>query len=373
MSARFTGRFPEPRRETLAAQSQTRPYRSHVLSRQRLAAGHVPHDVQRAAEHLRFALLLTGAVSNSAERLPRASRPPSPAAPSPAAPAKTAESTPPSERRSVKCFSITVAPRATAATAAPTPIVWSDNPTSHSNRARMWGMVFRWALPGDAGYALVHLSRTRSLQPARRAVSTASPSSAMDAMPVDMIIGFPVPATRRMSGRSVFSKLAILYAGTPRPSRNSTAAVVERRGETQHAERAGAIENRAMPFPGRVRRAIQIIQRTGPSRGSPDPRCGTRRHPGRASWCPACRSAASARARRCRGRLDDLQRALQGPVVVARQLRDDEGRLVAAYAPSGDRNPLRGAHATAFRSSSATRSWSASLKPAYIGRLIASR
>src|SRR5438128_2585449 len=44
----------------------------------------------------------------------------------------------------------------------------------------------------------------------------------MLAMPVEMINGLPVAATRRINGKSVFSKLAILYAGTSRLSRRST-------------------------------------------------------------------------------------------------------------------------------------------------------
>jgi hypothetical protein len=45
----------------------------------------------------------------------------------------------------------------------------------------------------------------------------------MLAIPVDMIIGLPVDAALAISGKWVFSKLAILYAGTSKVSRNSTA------------------------------------------------------------------------------------------------------------------------------------------------------
>ena len=65
------------------------------------------------------------------------------------------ESTPPSARASVKCFSMTVAPRATAATAAPAPIVWSESPTSQPKRSRRSGMVRMLVLCAVAGYVLV--------------------------------------------------------------------------------------------------------------------------------------------------------------------------------------------------------------------------
>ena len=52
---------------------------------------------------------------------------------------------------SVKCFSITPAPSATPATATPTPIVWSDSPTSQPNSSRMCGMVRRLVFSGVAG------------------------------------------------------------------------------------------------------------------------------------------------------------------------------------------------------------------------------
>jgi hypothetical protein len=57
----------------------------------------------------------------------------------------------------------------------------------------------------------------------------------MLAMPVEMISGLPVAATRRINGRSVFSKLAILYAGTSRLSRKSTAVS------------SNGVENASMP------------------------------------------------------------------------------------------------------------------------------
>ena len=79
---------------------------------------------------------------------------------------------------------------------------------------------------------MVHLSKTKSLQPWARAVSTAWAISATEAMPVEMIIGLPVWATRRISGKSMHSKDAILYAGTSRVSKKSTA--VASNGELKH-------------------------------------------------------------------------------------------------------------------------------------------
>ena len=70
---------------------------------------------------------------------------------------------------------------------------------------------------------LVHFNSTTSGQPASRAVRTVSSICASVAMPVEMIIGLPVRATLRISGRSVFSNEAILKAGTPSESRKSTA------------------------------------------------------------------------------------------------------------------------------------------------------
>ncbi len=69
----------------------------------------------------------------------------------------------------------------------------------------------------------MHFNKMRSSHPADRASLTASSISAMLAMPVEMITGFPVAATARIRARSVFSNEAILYAGTCSDSRNSTA------------------------------------------------------------------------------------------------------------------------------------------------------
>src|SRR3569623_444897 len=70
----------------------------------------------------------------------------------------------------------------------------------------MCGIVTLLVFIGVAGYVLVHLSRTKSLQPSWRATRTASSSSAIVAIPVEIIIGFPVAATFRIRGISAFSK-----------------------------------------------------------------------------------------------------------------------------------------------------------------------
>ena len=64
---------------------------------------------------------------------------------------ENAASTPPSARDSVKCFSMTHAPNATAATAAPQPIVWSDRPTSQPKASRSTGMLRRLVFSGVDG------------------------------------------------------------------------------------------------------------------------------------------------------------------------------------------------------------------------------
>ena len=55
--------------------------------------------------------------------------------------------------------------------------------------------------------------------PVLRAASTAALISPSEAIPVEMMIGLPLLAAYRMSGRSTISLLAILYAGTSRFSR----------------------------------------------------------------------------------------------------------------------------------------------------------
>ena len=89
-------------------------------------------------------------------------------------------------------------------------MVWSDMPTSQSNSvAHVWDGA-HIGISGVAGYVLVHFRSTKSLHPASLAAPTLSPSSATVAMPVEMIMGLPVEATLRISGKSVFSNEAIL-------------------------------------------------------------------------------------------------------------------------------------------------------------------
>src|SRR5688572_17660564 len=90
-------------------------------------------------------------------------------------------------------------------------------------------MVCRFVFSGVAGYVLVHFNKTRSLQPASFRIRTASSISESVAAPVLMMTGFPVVATFLSKGQSVFSKEAILYNGTCKLSRKSTA--VSSKGE----------------------------------------------------------------------------------------------------------------------------------------------
>ena len=62
-----------------------------------------------------------------------------------------------------------------------------------------------------------------SLFPTFLQVSTASWISSISAIPVDIIIGFIFEAVYLINGISVISKDAILYAGTSRSSKKSTA------------------------------------------------------------------------------------------------------------------------------------------------------
>ena len=62
--------------------------------------------------------------------------------------------------------------------------------------------------------------------------SIANSISSILAIPVEMIIGFPFEATYSINGISVISKEAILYAGTLRVSKKSTAVLSN--GEEKH-------------------------------------------------------------------------------------------------------------------------------------------
>jgi hypothetical protein len=120
------------------------------------------------------------------------------------------ESTPPSDRSRVTCFSTHTAPIATAAIATPTPRVWSDRPTGTPKASRSTAMLARRASAGSAGYEAVHAKRTSAVQPPSRAAVTAASTSPRVAIPVDMMIGLPVRATSRISGRSTISADAVL-------------------------------------------------------------------------------------------------------------------------------------------------------------------
>ena len=103
------------------------------------------------------------------------------------------------------------------------------------------------------------------MQPASRAVWTASASSSAVAMPVEMMSGLPVAAALRISGRCTFSNDAILYAGASRFSRKSTA--VSSNGDEKHAmPRSRARSKMArVPLPGGVGLVVERVQRaTGP-------------------------------------------------------------------------------------------------------------
>jgi len=69
----------------------------------------------------------------------------------PAAPEKMRRRAPPSARRSVKCFSMTHAPSATAVTATAVPSVWSDKPISVPCRRPKYSIVRKLLSQGCAG------------------------------------------------------------------------------------------------------------------------------------------------------------------------------------------------------------------------------
>ena len=115
-----------------------------------------------------------------------------------------------------------LAPNATAATDTSSPNVWSDNPTTISNLSCKSGIVFKFISSNGAGYEEVHFNKEILLFPTFKQVSTASSISSKEAMPVEIIIGFPFDATYYINGISVISKDAILYAGTSISSRKST-------------------------------------------------------------------------------------------------------------------------------------------------------
>ena len=141
--------------EVLGRQAESRPDGAHVLRGEGLAGGDVAHGVERAAKREGFLLHRTGAIAHAAQGLP-----------GPLAFDHQAAQfvrlqgegrpTPPSARARVKCFSMTVAPKATAATARRFPWCGPERPTSQPVQARRLGSVLRWEFSGVAGQVLVH-------------------------------------------------------------------------------------------------------------------------------------------------------------------------------------------------------------------------
>src|SRR5690606_21540527 len=85
------------------------------------------------------------------------------------------------------------------------------------------GIVSKFAISAVAGYSEVHFNKVISLFPTFLQLLTASSISDKLATPVEIITGFPLLATYSINGKSVISKDAILYFGTPMLSKKSTA------------------------------------------------------------------------------------------------------------------------------------------------------
>ena len=104
------------------------------------------------------------------------------------------------------------------------PAVWSERPTGTPKRLAQHRDVAQVGRPrGRPGRTRCRPAATSSVQPASRAASTAASISPTVAMPVEMIIGLPVRATSRISGRSTISDEAILYSRASSFSSSSTA------------------------------------------------------------------------------------------------------------------------------------------------------
>ena len=123
-------------------------------------------------------------------------------------------SIPPLFLSNVKCLSIIVAPRDTAATEAPIPKVWSENPTSQLNFFLKKGIVAKFDSFRSAGYALVHFNKIICLHPFFLATFTLCFISLSVAIPKEIIIGLPVFAKSLINLKSVFSGEATLKTGT---------------------------------------------------------------------------------------------------------------------------------------------------------------
>src|SRR5690606_36084214 len=84
-------------------------------------------------------------------------------------------------------------------------------------------MVSKLAISGVAGHSEVHLSKVISLLPTFLHAFTANSISLRFAIPVEIIIGFPLLAAYSIKGMSLISGEAILYIGVSISSKKSTA------------------------------------------------------------------------------------------------------------------------------------------------------
>src|ERR1700690_1603306 len=107
------------------------------------------------------------------------------------------------------------APRATLASAASTPKVWSEYPMVQPSRSRRSGMAARLTCSGGAGYAETQCRKATSAGGLRaKTKSRARSTSVSDDMPVDTIMGFGERPTQSRSAQKSLSPEAILNAST---------------------------------------------------------------------------------------------------------------------------------------------------------------
>ena len=100
------------------------------------------------------------------------------------------------------------------------------------------------------------------------------------AVPTEMMSGLPVPATCAISGRSTISNDAILYSGTPRPSRNSTAVSSNGVLKASMPSSLARSNTGCVPLPRRVRLLVQLVQAARAGNGAPELDPGLARHVG---------------------------------------------------------------------------------------------
>ncbi len=87
-------------------------------------------------------------------------------------------------------------------------------------------------------------------------------------MPVDMIIGLPIAATLRISGRSVLER-GDLVGRDIEAFEEVDGGFVERRRKEDHAMASARVHDRLVPFPGRIGLLVEIVQvRAGPRRSA---------------------------------------------------------------------------------------------------------